>query len=257
MVPRVAPLRLRVGFGLAFKIRAGDIVEQHFVIDCEQLSAALRQMRFQSGLVGEEMIKPAIEPILGDLLIAELQQIAKRRSTVPVLGDVQLARGFAQPRRHQHGRHLRPGHAFLANRQNALAQFLKTCPAPQGQRQIDIAESTRAFDGNALQAHRHCQMFTAIVKKLRAFGSADQMLRQRPRFDAAPLIEFAEMRHGLLNDATTHTNAAHQPPIAVNLPVLPKRRVPQIHGAESNLTRRRPEIPLVGTTRRNPPSPAA
>ena len=37
-------------------------------------------MRFQRGFMGEEMIKPAIEPILGDLLIAKLQQIAQRRS---------------------------------------------------------------------------------------------------------------------------------------------------------------------------------
>jgi hypothetical protein len=49
------------------------------------LTAALRQMRLQRGLVGEEMIKPAVEPILGDLLIAELQQIAQRRAAVPVL----------------------------------------------------------------------------------------------------------------------------------------------------------------------------
>jgi hypothetical protein len=42
-------------------------------------------------------------------------------------------------------------------------------------------------------------------------------------------VEFAKMRHRLLNDATANTNAAHQPPIAVNLPVLPYRRVAQIH----------------------------
>jgi hypothetical protein len=48
---------------LAFEIGAGHIAEQHLVLDGEQLAAALRQMRFQRGLVGEEMIKPAIEPI--------------------------------------------------------------------------------------------------------------------------------------------------------------------------------------------------
>src|SRR6516225_9067399 len=69
MVTRVAPLRLRVGFRLAFEIGAGHIVEQHLVLDGEQLAAALRQMRFQRGLVGEEMIKPAIEPILGDRFV--------------------------------------------------------------------------------------------------------------------------------------------------------------------------------------------
>jgi hypothetical protein len=72
-------------------------------------------------------------------------------------------------------------------------------------------------------------MFAAIVKKLRAFGSADQMPRQRPRFEATAFIKFAEMRHSLLNDATTNTHAAHQPPIAVNLPVIPNCRVAQIH----------------------------
>ena len=54
------------------------------------------------------MIEPAIEPILVDLLIAELEQIAKRRAAIPILGNVQLARRLAEPRRNQHGRHLRP-----------------------------------------------------------------------------------------------------------------------------------------------------
>jgi MFS family permease len=44
---------------------------------------------------------------------SKLQQIAQRRAAVPVLGDVQFARRLAQPRRHQHGRRLRPGDAFL------------------------------------------------------------------------------------------------------------------------------------------------
>ena len=60
------------------------------------------------------MIERAVEPILVDLLVPELQQIAKRRAPVPVLGDVQLARRLAQPRRHQHRRHLRPGTRLLA-----------------------------------------------------------------------------------------------------------------------------------------------
>ena len=80
MVTRVATLRLGIAFCLTFEIRAGDVVEQHLVRNREQPAATLRQMRFQGGFVGEEMIKPAIEPILGDLLIAKLQQIAQRRS---------------------------------------------------------------------------------------------------------------------------------------------------------------------------------
>jgi len=41
------------------------------------------------------VIKSAIQSILVDLLIAKLQQIAKRRAAIPVLGDVQFARRLA------------------------------------------------------------------------------------------------------------------------------------------------------------------
>ena len=75
MIARVAALRLRVGFCLALKIGARDVVEQHLVLDCEQLAAALRQMRFEVRLVREQMIEAAVEAILVDLLVAELQQI--------------------------------------------------------------------------------------------------------------------------------------------------------------------------------------
>ncbi len=250
MIARVAALRLRVGFGLAFEIRARDVVEQHFVLDRKQLAAALRQMRFERGLVREQMIEPAIEPILVDLLIAKLQQIAKRRAAIPVLGNVQLARRLAEPRRHQHGRHLRPGDALLADRKQPLAQILKPHPAPQRQRQIHIAKLTRALDANALQPHRHRQISAAVVEQLRLLGRADQTPRQRPRLDATVLIELAEMRHRLLNDATTNTNAAHQAPIAMNLAVLLANRVAQIH-APSKPPSQLKKIPKVGTTRPN------
>jgi hypothetical protein len=78
------------------------------------------------------------------------------------------------------------------------------------------------------------------------------MPRKRPRLNPTVPVDLAEMCHRLLNDTAPNANAAHQPPIAVNLPVLAQCRVPQIHGAESNLTRHRPKIPLVGTTCPNP-----
>ena len=50
MIAGIAALRLRIGFCLALKIGARDVVEQHFVLDRKQLSATLRQMRFKSRL---------------------------------------------------------------------------------------------------------------------------------------------------------------------------------------------------------------
>jgi hypothetical protein len=76
-------------------------------------------------------------------------------------------------------------------------------------------------------------MFAAIIEQLRALRRADQMLRQCLGLDAAACIEFSEMCHRLLNDPSSNSHAAHQPPIAVNLAVLSKRRVAQIHSRES------------------------
>src|SRR6201995_2116215 len=100
MIAGIATLCLRIVLRLALKERTRHVVEQHLVLDCKQLATALRQMRFEGGLVSEQMIEGAVETILVDLLIAELQQIAQRCATVPVLGNVQLARRPArQPAR--------------------------------------------------------------------------------------------------------------------------------------------------------------
>src|SRR5215471_12301735 len=58
------------------------------------------------------------------------------------------------------------------------------------------------------------------------------------------------MRNHLLNHPPTHANAAHQAPIAMNLPVLLANRVAQIHApSEANTLRKK--IPKVVTTPAN------
>ena len=231
VIAGIAALGLWVPFRQSFEVRARHVIEQHFVLDREQLSAALRQMRFQSSLVRQQVIKAAIEPVLVDLLVAKLQKIAERRPAIPVLGNVQLARRLAEPRRDQHRRHLRPGDALPAGRQQPLAQILKAHPAPKRQRQIDIAKPPRALDADALQANRYGHVPATVVEQLRVFRSADQTPREPACFDAAPLVKLTQMRHRLLNDPPSNSNAANQAPIAVDLPVLPARRVAQIHAA--------------------------
>src|SRR6201982_4134175 len=78
MVAGIAALGLRVAFRLALKIGARDIVEQHLVLDCKQLSATLRQMCFEGGLVREQMIKGAIQAVLVDLLVSRSQSAVRR-----------------------------------------------------------------------------------------------------------------------------------------------------------------------------------
>jgi len=233
MIARIAALRLAIGQRLALEIGAGDVVEQHVVAQREQFSTTLRYMGFERRFVTEQMIEAAIEAILVDLLIAQLKQIAQRRAAVPILGNVQLARRLAEARRDQHRSHLRPGNALFANRQQTLAQLLKPDATPQRQRQIHVAKLARALDANALQANRHRPLFAAIIKKRCLLRRADQMPCQRPRFDAPALVEFAKMRHSLLDDAPANPHTAHQPPIAMNLAVLSQRRMAQIHSGES------------------------
>src|SRR5216684_6347014 len=108
---------------------------------------------------------------------------------------MQLTRRLAKPRGYQHGRHLRPCDALLADRKQPLAQSLKTGSAPQNERQVHIAKLTRALDANALQPNRHRQLLAAIIEQLRSLGSANQPTRQRPGLYAALLIKFTELRH--------------------------------------------------------------
>lgn len=82
---RAAPSQ-RVCFRLAFKIRARDIIEQHFILNGKQLAAAPRQMRFECLLVQNEMIEGAVKPVFVDLIVLKLQQIGKRRAAVRILG---------------------------------------------------------------------------------------------------------------------------------------------------------------------------
>jgi len=72
-------------------------------------------------------------------------------------------------------------------------------------------------------------MFASVVEQRRLLRGADQPPRKCPCLNPSVLIELAELRYRLLNDPPTDTNAAHQAPIAVKLPVLPYRRVAQIH----------------------------
>src|SRR5262245_37589082 len=60
-------------------------------------------------------------------------------------------------------------------------------------------------------------------------GPTDYMPRQRPRLQPTSLIELAKLGHRLLNDPPANPHAAHKTPIAMNLPVLPPRRVAQVH----------------------------
>ena len=78
-------------------------------------------------------------------------------------------------------------------------------------------------------------MLAAFIEQLRLFRRADQPAGQRPRLNAAVLVEFAEMHYRLLDDTTPDTNAAYQAPIAVSLSIFLANRVAQVHAPSDHL----------------------
>jgi hypothetical protein len=243
MIPGIPALGQRIGFGLALEIGAGYVIEQDLVLDRKQLAAAPGQMRFAGGLMVHALIERAIEAVLVDLTLVELQELAKRGAPIPIFGDVQFARGFAKPRRDQHSGHLLPGDLFLARRQQSRAQIRRARAAPQGQGQIDIAELPRAFDLNTLQANRNRHIPAAVIKQPRLFGSADQMAGQGTRLKPALLVKLAEMGNRLPDDAPANTDTADHSPIAMDLAGFANRRIAQIHEAKHSGFARRTKAP--------------
>jgi hypothetical protein len=78
-------------------------------------------------------------------------------------------------------------------------------------------------------------MLAAVIEQLRLLGGADQPAGQRPRLNPAVLVEFAKMRHRLLDDTPPDTNAGYQAPIAVSLSILFANRVAKVHAPSDHL----------------------
>src|ERR1700722_7283837 len=115
-----------------------------------------------------------------------------------------------------------------------------------------MAKLPGALGADTLQANRRRQILTAVVEQRRFLRGADHPPRKRERLDPAMLIELAELRDRLLDHSSANPNAAHQGPIAMDLPVLLANRMAQVH-APFDPTKRRQKIAKVVTTPAIPP----
>src|SRR5258705_11240382 len=96
----------------------------------------------------------------------------------------------------------------------------------------------------------------AAVEQRRLLGCPDQPARKRASLNAFMLIELAKLRYRLLNDAPPDANDPHQPHVAVDLPVLPDRRVAQVHAPNPIrlvASRKYPRLALQAQTASPPP----
>jgi len=230
VVAAVATRRERIPLGQPLEVRAGHVVEQQVVLQGEELPEARSQMLLDRLFVRQEPIQRAVEPIVVDPLGGQPEQILERGLAIPVLGDVQLARRFTQPRDHQHRRHLRPRHGLSACRQERGAQLLQSQRPPQRPSQPDVAERARALHAQPLESDRD-GLFSRrrLFEQLVLLAPAGDLLREQPRPRAPLAVEFAEVRDRFLHHLPAVPHRAHQPPVPVRPSALPHHRVPQVH----------------------------
>src|SRR2546422_1498387 len=158
------------------------------------------------------------------------QQVLERGRSIPVLGDVQLARGLTEPSDHRDRGHLRPGNRFAAPRQERGAEVVEPQGPPQCHPQPRVAEPPRALDADAIETDRDgVRRGRGRLEELPLIGAPGDRLRQAPGPYAPLAVELAEVRGGLLHHLPPAPHRAHQPPVRVRPAPLPHHRVPQVH----------------------------
>ena len=252
MIAAVAPLGEGIADGLAFKVGAGHIVEEQVVVEGEQLPEAGDEVLLEGGLVGEELVQGAVEPVVIDARRGQRQQILEGGAPIPVLGDMQLARGLAQPGQDQHRRHGGPRHRLAPFGQQAREHRIEPQGAPQGPAKPHVAERAAAFEPDVPQAYRHCRLGLGGREQVGLLAVAGDGAGQRAGLGAPSGVQLPELRDGVLHDLAAHAHRADQPPVAVDLAVLPPRRMAQVHCPVYALGRARKSMHLVGTTRTVP-----
>ena len=80
LLAAVAELRFGNFFGLAFDIRAGQVVQQHFIFGSKEILPALLQMREQSWTMFQQTIEHEVKLILAAPSKAGARAISRRRS---------------------------------------------------------------------------------------------------------------------------------------------------------------------------------
>jgi hypothetical protein len=186
---------------------------QQIVVEPEQASQPLLQVRLQRLLVRQQPVERTVQPVVVDSIRGHAQKIIQRRAPVPVLGDVQLARRFAQPRDHQDRRHRRPCNA-LSTRNEALgAEAIEIERPPQNPPQPHIAKAPAPLQTHPIETHRDrlgCR--PGRLEQLVLLGAPRDLQRQ-PAGPRAPLpIQLAQLRHRLLHHLAATPHRPHQPP---------------------------------------------
>jgi hypothetical protein len=204
----------------------------------------------ERGLVAQQAIERPVEPVILDARGGQGKHILERRVTIPILRNVQLARGLAQARQHQHGRHRRPRHGLAPGGDQPLQDLIEPQGPPQRPAEPHVAERAASLEPNPVQVNGDRLVGLPIVEQIGLHAVGGDGPRQSRGTGAALGIELAQLGDGLLDNLAADAHGTDQTPVPVDLAVLPARRVAQVHCSAYRACATAKSTNLVGTTSR-------
>ena len=216
LIPAVTALGFRILLHLAFEVRAGQIVEQHFKVRVEQVGPLLFQPDKQLLFVRQHPIQTAIQPVLLGHGEVRLQQLVHGAVHEPLPVQAKLTAGIEQAIHHQQPQHLLPTHRLARFRQALLPKLIQPELLPQLARQPAIAEGPRPPQFQPAQLHLDAVQriggnFPVIREQAHGgvalFVFVEDLQRLAPR-GLLLVVDLAQIQHRPL-----HRLAAGQPPI--------------------------------------------
>ena len=201
-------------------------------------------------MCGSSRSRGAVNAVVVHALRRQTQNVFQGCAAVPVLGDVEVARRFAQTGEHLHSNHRRPRDSLAPRRQQLLAQLVQPQRSPQRQPHPHVAETPASLQSHLVHADRYrlCRCGRRL-EELPLLPTSRDLPGQQRRLGSPGGIQLTQVGHGLLHDPPAMPHRPHQTPVGVRLAVLAYRRVPEIHAPPLCASPSTTASRLVGTTR--------
>ena len=224
LVARVAASGHFVGLHQALEVTAGEIVEQEFVIELEQLTEMLFQIVLDAELTSDQAVESAIETILGDDGVGDAEQIFESGRGVPMFGEGEFAARLAEPIDDFDGDDVGGPHRLLSLRHMAVDDRVEAEHVPKPAGQVDVAEGASVGPADGVEAK---------VSRVGVVARDRVVIGEEPEFLCFALavvegdgalpsqfligVEFAEMCDDALPRAGVGAHALDQREIGVRL----------------------------------------
>lgn len=198
---------------IAFKVGAGEVVEQHFILRIEEIAPPLREMIEQRALMFEQQIVALVEMMLLSQTEVAAEQVRDRAVIKPMPVQSPFTARIDKPIKHQCLQHQIPTRALAAHRQVLAPKSIQTKLPPQLAAQPASTPLTRATQRHLREPHAHDGQCVIIDLDRRMLLCKERHLLRRililpkdihrlaPR-SLLPAVEFTKIQHMSLHDAT-------------------------------------------------------